>query len=542
MPMRYLPFALIVLLTLAFALAAVFSPGWWLLALPLLALALLGFQDLQQRRSTVRRNYPLIGRVRFLAEDLRPFVRQYFVEDDDAEVPFSHNQRSIVYHRAQGTLDKLPFGTERNVYAGGHEWINHSLAPVHSDAEAFRIDVGGANCQQPYSASVLNISAMSFGSLSANAILALSGGAKGGGFYHDTGEGGLSPYHLSGGGDLVWEIGSGYFGCRNETGGFDEQAFADKAQNPQVRMIEVKLSQGAKPGHGGILPGAKVSEEIASVRGVRMGEDCVSPAAHSAFSTPAELLTFLDRLRQLSGGKPVGFKLAIGHPWEWFGIVRAMLDGGPLPDFVVVDGAEGGTGAAPLEFADHVGLPLREALLLVHQTLVGAGLREQIRIGAAGKIITAFDMARTMALGADWCNSARGFMFALGCIQSLHCHTDRCPSGVATQDPDRQRGLDPVLKSERVRRFHAQTLHALAEMLGAAGLQHPSELGPEHIFKRLPNGEIKPLASLHPGLFSGELLQGTPNRSPFREFWPEARADSFGPPAELASLRLSKLH
>jgi glutamate synthase domain-containing protein 2 len=541
MPLRYLPFALVVLLTLLSFPLALIHPSAWLLAGAGLILTLLGWVDLRQPESAVRRNYPLIGRIRFYAEDLRPFVRQYFVEDDDAEVPFSHAQRSVVYQRSQGTLDKLAFGTEVDVYKAGFEWINHSLAPIEPDPASFRIRIGGERCSVPYSASVFNISAMSFGSLSANAVLALSRGAAAGGFYQDTGEGGLSPYHLQGGADLVWEIGSGYFGCRDEHGRFSPERFAERAAQPQVRMIELKLSQGAKPGHGGILPGAKVTAEIAAVRAVPEGQDCVSPAAHSAFATPLELLAFVDALRELSGGKPVGFKLAIGHPWEWFAIVKAMLASGRRPDFIVVDGAEGGTGAAPPEFADHVGLPLREGLLLVHNTLVGAGLRDQIRIGAAGKVITAFDLARTIALGADWCNAARGFMFALGCIQSQQCHTDRCPSGVATQDPARQRGLDPMLKSNRVQRYHQNTLKALAELLGAAGLAHPGELGPEHILRRLPGGEIKPFASLYTQLAEAELLRASvPDRSPYREFWASAAPDSFAPPAALASLRTSK--
>ena len=535
MPLRLLPFALVVLLF-----AWTLWIGSWLLALPLAVLVALGIIDLQQTHSAVRRNYPLIGRVRFLAEDLRPFVRQYFVEDDNQEVPFSYAQRTLVYQRSKGVLDKLPFGTERDLYAAKHEWINHSLAPTTPDLENFRVSVGGERCSKPYSASVMNISAMSFGSLSANAVLALSRGAARGGFYHDTGEGGLSDYHLEGGGDLVWEIGSGYFGCRNDAGGFDPERFAARAHHPRVKMIEVKLSQGAKPGHGGILPGLKVSAEIAHARGVPQGQDCVSPAAHSAFSTPLELLQFLDQLRKLSGGKPVGFKLAIGHPWEWFGIAKAMLQSQLLPDFIVVDGAEGGTGAAPMEFADNVGLPLREALLLVHNTLVGCGLREQIRIGAAGKVISAFDLARTLALGADWCNLARGFMFSLGCIQSQHCHTGRCPTGVATQDPDRQKALDVADKAARVQQFHQNTLHALAELLGAAGLENPAQLGPEHIMHRLPTGEIRAYAFYYPQLAEGALLNGGVDLSPYREFWAKASAERFNPPQDLAELRLSK--
>ncbi len=541
MPSRLIPFALTVLALLVALWATSLHGGWWIAVALLAALNALGIADLRQTHSAVRRNYPLIGRVRFLAEDLRPFVRQYFVEDDNDEVPFSYAQRTLVYQRSKSVLDKLPFGTERDLYTAKHEWINHSMAPVKPALEEFRVQVGGDRCSKPYSASVLNISAMSFGSLSANAVLALSRGAARGGFYHDTGEGGLSDYHLEGGGDLVWEIGSGYFSCRDEQGRFDPDSFARRARHPRVKMIELKLSQGAKPGHGGILPGQKVSAEIARTRAVPEGQDCVSPATHSAFSNPIELLEFIDRLRQLADGKPVGFKLAIGHPWEWFGIAKAMLETDLLPDFIVVDGAEGGTGAAPLEFADNVGLPLREALLLVHNTLVGCGLREKIRIGAAGKIISAFDMARTLALGADWCNAARGFMFSLGCIQSQHCHTGKCPTGVATQDSERQKALNVADKAARVQQFHHNTLHALAELLGAAGLNRPAELGPEHIMHRLPTGEIRAYAFYYPQLAAGALLNGGVDLSPYREFWSKASAQRFNPPQDLAELRLSKV-
>jgi glutamate synthase domain-containing protein 2 len=390
---------------------------------------------------------------------------------------------------------------------------------------------------------VFNISAMSFGSLSANAILALNTGAKRGGFYHDTGEGSISRYHREGGGDLVWEIGSGYFGCRDEGGNFSEERFIENASSDQVKMIEIKLSQGAKPGHGGILPGAKVTAEIAMARGVQPGTDCLSPARHSAFATPIELMQFVERLRKLSGGKPVGFKLAIGHPWEWFGIAKAMQETQMLPDFIVVDGGEGGTGAAPMEFTDHVGAPLREALLLVHNTLVGLDLRTRIRIGAAGKVITAFDIARTLALGADWCNAARGFMFAVGCIQSRSCHTDRCPTGVATQDPTRQKALVPADKATRVLHFHENTLKALKEMIAAAGLNHPDEIGPEHIIRRVSSTEVRSLATLHRFVKPGELLgDALPEHPAFRVFWAESRADAFVPPPQIRALRGTKIH
>jgi glutamate synthase domain-containing protein 2 len=389
--------------------------------------------------------------------------------------------------------------------------------------------VGGPDCTQPYSLSALNISAMSFGALSGNAILALNKGALLENFAHDTGEGGISRYHLEHKGSLIWNIGSGYFGCSDGKGKFSEEIFAQRARQDSVKMIEIKLSQGAKPGHGGILPGPKVTPEIAEARGVPAWQDCNSPARHSAFTTPIELMQFVARLRELSGGKPVGFKLCIGHPWEWFAIAKAMLKTGITPDFIVVDGAEGGTGAAPIEFVDHVGTPLREALRLVHNTLVGIGLREQIKLGASGKIISAFDMARVMALGADWCNSARGFMFAIGCIQAQACHTGKCPTGVTTQDPQRQKALVVSDKSLRVASFHRNTLKALAELLGAAGLQHPDELRPHHIAKRIASGEVRVLSALFPDLEKGELLEGKFRQTIFRTAWPMAQAESFAP-------------
>lgn len=539
--MRYLPFAAVVL-------AAILSLVWWTfeprgaVAFVIFGgLAAVGVWDLLQRRSTLRRNYPLIAHFRYGLEAIGPEMRQYFFESDTDETPFSRQERALVYQRSKSVLDTRPFGTLTDVYADEYEWINHSLRPADFTGHDFRIVIGEHRAQ-PYSASVFNISAMSFGSLSANAIRALNKGAKLGGFYHDTGEGSISPYHREYGGDLVWEIGSGYFGCRNEDGSFSEERFAEGAKDPQVRMVEVKLSQGAKPGHGGVLPAPKVTPEIAATRGVPVGVDCVSPARHSTFDTPIGLLEFVDRLRRLSGDKPAGFKLAIGHPWEWFGIAKAMLETGLLPDFIVVDGAEGGTGAAPAEFIDHVGVPMHEGLRLVHNTLVGIGLRDRIRLGAACKITSAFDIARTMAIGADWCNAARGFMFALGCIQARTCHTDLCPTGVATQDPKRWQGLDVMDKGERVCRFHENTLRALRDLVCAAGLQHPSELGPEHILRRVNPTEVKSLARLYTFLEPGELLHGPPvAHSVFREFWSGARSDSFAPPPELLRRRASKV-
>lgn len=536
---RYFAWWASIALALLSAVLALTWPQWWWGVAGFGALAVVGLADLTQRRSTLRRNYPLLAHFRYGLESIGPEMRQYLIEDDTAEVPFSRQQRALVYQRAKSVSDVRPFGTQHDVYASDFEWINHSLASVEIESHDFRIVIG-ADCKQPYSASVFNISAMSFGSLSANAILALNAGARAGGFYHDTGEGSISRYHREHGGDLVWEIGSGYFGCRDEFGGFNEERFIANACDPQVKMIEVKLSQGAKPGMGGLLPGAKVTPEIAAARGIPVGIDCESPARHSAFSTPVELLQFVARLRGLSGGKPVGFKLAIGHPWEWFGIAKAMQETGLLPDFIVVDGSEGGTGAAPAEFIDHVGVPLQEALMLVHNTLVGLDLRERVRIGAAGRITSAFDLARTIALGADWCNSGRGFMFALGCIQAQSCHNDLCPTGVATQDPSRWKHLDVADKALRVQRFHDNTLAALRDLIGAAGLVHPQQLGPEHILRRESPTRVRSLGAMYRFLEPGELIHGAPEHAVFKAFWADARSDSFQPPERMRRLRETK--
>ena len=528
---RFITFTLCVLLSLVCLVLMWQFPHWhaWLFR-GIFYVAVLGvvvgIGDMIQTRHAVLRNYPVAAHLRFILEELRPEMRQYFFESETDGLPFSRTQRAIVYQRAKMALDKRPFGTQLDVYEQGYEWLRHSIAPRPVATEAFRINVGGPDCAQPYSASVFNISAMSFGALSANAIRALNGGAKLGGFAHDTGEGGFSPYHAAGGGDVIWEIGSGYFGCRTLEGRFEPSAFARVAATPQIKMIEIKLSQGAKPGHGGVLPGPKVSEEIAAIRGVAVGRDCVSPASHSEFSTPLELVDFIARLRKLSGGKPVGFKLCLGHPWEFLGICKAMLQTGITPDFIVVDGKEGGTGAAPLEFTDHLGMPLREGLTFVHNALVGVGLRDRIRIGCSGKIVTAFDMAAAFALGADWCNSARGFMFALGCIQSLSCHTDKCPTGVATQDPSRSRALVVEDKTERVRNFHRSMLHALAELTAAAGLEHPSDFRPEHFSRRVTEREVTTFADLYPRLAPGELIAGAVDPG-MNRYWALARADSF---------------
>jgi glutamate synthase domain-containing protein 2 len=504
-----------------------------LVVIPILifgGLTLLGIHDLVQKDHAVLRNYPISAHLRFLLEEIRPEMRQYFFESEKDGMPFSRDTRAVVYQRAKMVLDKRPFGTQENVYSDGYEWMQHSIAPKPRATEKFRITIGGPECTKPYSASVFNISAMSFGALSPNAVRALNAGAKKGGFAHDTGEGGVSPYHQENGGDLIWEVGSGYFGCRTRDGAFDPEAFARVATLDQIKMVELKISQGAKPGHGGVLPAAKVSAEISRIRGVAMGEDCISPAGHSAFSTPIEMMAFIGEMRRLSGGKPAGFKLCIGHRWELLAICKAMLQTGIYPDFIVIDGNEGGTGAAPLEFMDHLGMPMREGVNFVHNALVGLNIRDRIKIGASGKIATAFDIARALALGADWCNSARGFMFALGCIQSLSCHTDRCPTGVTTQDPSRNRALVVPHKLERVYNYHHATLHALSELIAAAGLSHPDEIQPVHFSHRLTGTEVMSFARLYPELRPGELLSGTDNPR-FRDAWAMARADSFLPAA-----------
>jgi glutamate synthase domain-containing protein 2 len=515
----------------------------WLAWLALALFALLtgtGIRDARQTQHAILRNYPVIGHLRFLLEYIRPEMRQYFIESDTEAAPFSRAQRSLVYQRSKGEPDNRPFGTQLNVTLTGYEWINHSMQPTKLADADFRIVIGGSSsseaspaqaaqlCTQPYSSSVFNISAMSFGALSANAILALNQGAKMGGFAHDTGEGSISQHHRVHGGDLIWEIGSGYFGCRNDDGSFNEARFTENALDPQVKMIELKMSQGAKPGHGGVLPGPKVTAEIALARGVPIGVDCISPSSHSAFSTPIEMMHFIARLRELSGGKPTGFKFCLGHPWEWFGIVKAMLLTGITPDFIVVDGAEGGTGASPVEFSDHVGAPLQEGLQLVHNTLIGVGLRDRIKLGCAGKVITAFDLARMMALGADWCNAGRGFMMALGCIQAQTCHTGNCPTGVATQDPQRQQALVVETKADRVRNFHRSTMHALKELVQAAGLAHPQAISAHHIVRRVSDTEVRLLSKLTLQVEPNALLSSLDKQATvFRTYWPMASAHSF---------------
>ena len=512
---------------LASALLAVQRPGWWWPAAALLALTLLGLHNLRQKQHPVLANYPLIGYLRYALESLRPELRQYFLESDDDAVPYSRNQRAMVYQRAKQQVAVRPFGSLTDMYADEFDWLNHSMRPVSVPDTDFRTLVGEGPAA--YAMSVLNISGTSFGALSPPAIQALNAGAGRGRFAHNTGEGSLSPYHLAGGGDIIWQVATGYFGCRTPEGRFDPQQFAAKAAAPQVRMIEIKLSQGAKPGHGGMLLAAKVTAEIAAIRGVPQGKDCISPPFHTAFTTPDELLAFAAQLRQLCGGKPVGVKLCIGHPWEFIALVRAMADSGQVLDFITVDGAEGGTGAAPVEFTDHLGTPLQDALVFVDNCLTGAGLRPRVKVGASGRLVSAYDVARACALGADWVNMARPFMFALGCIQARDCASGNCPTGLATMDPDRYRVVDIDLKAQRVANFHHNTVHALAELLAASGVTHPGQLTRHHFMRRQSGSRVQGLDQVYPQVAPGALLSGGPVGDPrLAQYWPRVSGASFG--------------
>mgnify|MGYP002633967761 FL=1 len=511
-----------------------FTNTLWGLTILANLLAVLGLADYLQKEHSVLANYPILGRLRFFMEWIRPELRQYFWESDIDAFPYSRDQRSMVYRRSKNIPSNRSFGSISDMYEEQHSWLNHSMQPYKPEEamstqqiiDTFRVKVGRG--KHAYLMSVLNISGTSFGALSPPAIEALSLGAKLGGFAHNTGEGSLSPYHEAGGGDLIWQISSGYFGCRDDNNNFDPVAFEKKAKLPQVKMIEIKLSQGAKPGHGGILLGSKVNTEIAKTRGIKVGEDCVSPARHSMFSTPKELLDFADTLRNKSGGKPVGIKLCVGHPWEFMAIVRAMIETNQRLDFITVDGAEGGTGAAPVEFADHLGFPLRDAIVFVDNVLRGAGLRDQIKIAASGKLVSAYDIIRHCALGADWCNMARPFMFSIGCIQALNCASNNCPSGIATMDPQRYRVLDVTTRGARVRNFHKNTLRALSEMIGAAGVSHPKDLTREHIVRRTSANLGKITEKIYPYVTNNALLDNKPVHDPqISAYWDRVSGDSF---------------
>ncbi|SEQ12940.1 FMN-binding glutamate synthase family protein [Flavobacterium urocaniciphilum] len=497
----------------------------FMLFLPLIAM---GLYDMYQSKKTIRRNFPLLGRMRYVLESLGPEIRQYFVETDLDGKPFNRLQRSIVYQRSKKETDSMPFGTQLDVYQDGYEWINHSIRAISFSTvnENPRVQIGSSQCTKPYHASMFNISAMSFGSLSKNAILALNNGAKQGGFFHNTGEGGLSPYHLQGG-DVVWNIGTGYFSCRTEDGKFNYEEFEKRATLENVKMIEIKFSQGAKPGHGGILPKAKVTDEIAAIRLVSKGKDIISPPTHSAFTTPLELMDFVKLLRKGSGGKPIGMKICIGNKSEFLSICKAMVETNTYLDFITVDGGEGGTGAAPQEYSDHVGMPLRDAIAFVYDALNGFGIKNQIKIIASGKVITGFDIIRNLSLGADLCNSARGMMFALGCIQALECHANTCPTGVATQDPNLMKGLVPEEKSVRVARFQHETVKSAMDLMASAGLAHPDEVTRDVVTTRIDRNKVETFAEIFPELETGCLLNETTVPKEFLYFWKKASADKF---------------
>jgi len=522
-------------------LALVYSSQWlWVLLLTLPVIAL-GLYDWQQTSWSITRNYPVAGRIRWLFYQLRPYLRAYIVEDDLHGTPYSFEARNLIHERARGETDTHPFGTERETNNQDYHWLMHSIAPEDDVDLHPRVTVGNDQTSKPYSASVLNISAMSFGALSANAVMALNLGAKQGGFYHDTGEGGLSDHHLKHGGDLVWELGSGYFGARDKNGRFDAEKFRDGAAHDQMKMTEIKLSQGAKPGHGGLLPAAKVTEEIARVRGVPVGKDCLSPRGHSAFSTPVEMLEFAARMRELSGGKPVGLKLCVGQPYEVFAIMKAIMKTGIKPEFIVVDGGEGGTGAAPIELSDWVGMPLTDGLILMRNALVGCGLKDDIKLVASGKVYSGMGLARNLAIGADWCNAARAFMMSVGCIQAQRCHLGTCPTGVTAQDPERQRGLVPEVQGERAARFHKKTVEALTDMVAAVGLKHPKDLQPHHLMHRIGTQSASPFDRIHAFLPKGVLVEA-PEETIYADWWAAAQAESFQPATDLVARRATSKH
>jgi glutamate synthase domain-containing protein 2 len=498
------------------------------LLLIFIPLILMGLYDMYQSKKTIRRNFPLLGRMRYLLEGIGPEIRQYFVETDLDGKPFNRLQRSIVYQRSKKETDSMPFGTQLDVYQDGYEWINHSIRAISFSKvnENPRVHIGSSQCEKPYDASMFNISAMSFGSLSKNAILALNNGAKQGGFYHNTGEGGLSPYHLQGG-DVVWNIGTGYFSCRSEDGKFNYDEFIKRATLDNVKMIEIKFSQGAKPGHGGILPKEKVTDEIAAIRLVSKGNDIISPPTHSAFTNPLELMDFVKLLRKGSGGKPIGMKICIGNKSEFLSICKAMVATQTYLDFITVDGGEGGTGAAPQEYSDHVGMPLRDAIAFVYDALNGFGIKDQIKIIASGKVITGFDIIRNLSLGADLCNSARGMMFALGCIQALECHANTCPTGVATQNPDLMKGLVPEEKSVRVARFQHETVKSAMDLMASAGIDHPDKVDRSVVSTRINLSKTQTFEETYPEIKTGSLLEASTVPNTLYLVWKRASVEKF---------------
>ena len=480
-------------------------PGALCICLFMLPFTAIGLYDLFRSPHTLNRLYPVVAYLRYALEYIRPEIRQYFIASNTDERPFNREMRNLVYSRAKGQQDTLAFGSELDMLETGFMSLQHSILPVEAKEDSARVIVGNEQCSKPYSASRLNVSALSFGALSANAIKALNIGAKLGDFAHNTGEGGISIYHQQGG-HLIWQIGTGYFGCRSDEGMFDPKQFEQKAAADAIKMIEIKISQGAKPSHGGILPAVKITQEIAAIRGVSTEEDCISPSRHSAFSTPIGLLEFVQQLRQLSTGKPIGFKLCIGKPGEFMAICKAMLETGIYPDFITIDGGEGGTGAAPMEFTNRLGMLCIEATHFVHNSLVGVGLRDKVKIISSGKTASGYEVLEKIAVGADMVNAARTMMFALGCVQSLTCNTNKCPTGVATQDPARSRALDVKLKSVRVYNYHKATVKSFWDLLGALGLDSPELLSPEHLFQRMDDGTSKSFADINPSLEKGQLL------------------------------------
>lgn len=528
---------------LAIGLLSLLFPAVLWSLLVVVPLIVVGLHDSWQTQHAILRNFPLLGRARYMLEEIRPEIQQYFIESSLDAFPIEREFRSLVYQRAKGEVSSHPFGTHHNVYGIGYEWAAHSMAGGVPIDKTTRVDIGGPECTKPYRSSFLNISAMSFGSLSPNAVMALNSGAKQGGFAHNTGEGGVSPYHLKHGGDLIWQIGTGYFGCRNMDGSFDTGLFSENARRESVRMIEVKLSQGAKPGHGGVLPGAKVTKEIAAIRNVPVGQTVFSPPRHTAFTTPAGLMEYVASLREMSGGKPVGFKLCVGRQSEVFALCKAMQETGIKPDFISVDGGEGGTGAAPLEFSNSLGMPARDGWAFVNGALTAAGLRDDIRILASGKILTGFHMVRALALGADACYSARGMMLALGCIQALRCNNDTCPTGVATQNPALFHGLVPEDKAERVARFHHATQDSFFEILDAMGVGALDDVTPDLVFRRIDDMTVKSYADLYSFAAPNAFQLGLPVPDGWEEAWEEATASSFHSVSTAASdLRKAKGH
>jgi glutamate synthase domain-containing protein 2 len=515
--------AYVIIITLDYYLSPVFEALYGIL----IPITILGFYDVFQKKHTLLRNYPVVGHFRYLLEMFRPEIQQYFIERDIDGRPFSRDQRSVIYQRSKGDLDTHPFGTQFDLYEHGAEWLDHSLNSTDHLSELPRVVIGNHQCKKPYSASRYNISAMSYGSLSKTAVLALNIGARKGGFCQNTGEGGLAPYHLEGGGDLIWQIGTGYFGCRHPDGRFNEELFAQKSKLENVKMIEIKISQGAKPGHGGILPAAKVSDEIVAIRHVQKGKDVISPPWHSEFSTPVGLMDFITRLRSFSDGKPVGIKLCIGKYSEFISLVRGMIERDVYPDFITVDGAEGGTGAAPREFTNHMGTPLDDGLNFVNNTLIGFGIRDKIKLIAAGKVIDGFSMIQKFALGADLCNSGRGMMMAIGCIQALRCHSNQCPVGIATQDPALYKLLDVDYKSERVMRFQQQTLLQVKELMTAMGVSRVEDINKKHVKRRMGLGEIATYDDLYETVSSGSFLNPSQVPEHFVKWINESSATKF---------------